>query len=259
MIGSDDVRGAVLDRPDFAVFDFGAALPVGSLKSLRAKFSRRQQQRALERIVAEIEDGSLYLGDWQRGEIEIVGIHRVIQNRFWTEVEYDVLFPPKSGAVPVQGTYRVIRWNSGVMSGVGAFCLTTGGEVVLLRSFRHAARRWCIDLPRGAILPDESIVDCARREAREECGVSTTERTEAIDMGEFDPDNGVLMSKPHIVCLTNVTVDPAKVNRDVSESVLGPLVVSIARLKEMIVDGRVQDSFAQGALIQAACRGLVTI
>jgi hypothetical protein len=246
-------------RGELTVHDFGRALPVGSLKNARVKFAQRRQRETIDAIIAELDDGTMYVGDWRKGEIQITGIARIVANRFWCEVEYTVLFPPITGDIPGEGTYRVIRWNSGRMSGVAALCLTENNEIVVLRSFRHAARRWCLEACRGAIKPGESIETCGLREAEEECGVQPTQSSQVIDLGIFDADTGALMADTHIVLVTNCKVDEAKVSRDLSESSMKPQVMSLAQVKEGIASNTIRDSFLMGGLMMAWSKGLVQL
>jgi ADP-ribose pyrophosphatase len=233
-------------------------LAEGSLKSARAKFAKANQPALIESLIRELEDGTLYRGEWRKGEIEIVGIQKIISNRFWTEVEYNVLFPPRlAGGDPAKGTYRSIVWNSGPAAGAGALLITKDREVVLLRSFRHAVRRWTLELPRGIKKPDESYEECAIREAQEECGAMLTESSSVIDFGVHEPDTGVLRQEAHIMCVTNVEINEEKVSRDVSESVMQPVVVTLEKFREMVVAGEVRDGWIISAVFQAQVRGLL--
>ena len=45
-----------------------------------------------------------------------------------------------------------------------------GGRIVLARHFRHAVRRWLLEIPRGAIESGQSAEDTVRAEIREEIG-----------------------------------------------------------------------------------------
>lgn len=48
--------------------------------------------------------------------------------------------------------------------------LLPGGQVVMIRQYRHAAGRVLYELPAGTLQPGESPADCARRELAEETG-----------------------------------------------------------------------------------------
>ena len=77
------------------IFDLNCKLADGSLRGVKRKFADSIRQAMIHQLIDEILDESIYLGDWQKGEIQITGIKRIVSNRFWTEVEYFVLFPPK--------------------------------------------------------------------------------------------------------------------------------------------------------------------
>ncbi len=237
------------------VLKFRGKLTAGAEPNLRSKFAEALQVRAVEDILQEFQDGILYLGDWRAGEIQVTGIEGIVTNRFWTEVEYDVLFPPKQGDKPAAGTYRSIRWNAGRTPGASALCITKDFEVVLVRSFRHAVRRWCLEIPRGARLPDEPLEKCAIREAQQECGVILTESSEVIDLGPLEPDTGIIAAEVPTFLISNCVVDPNKVNRDVSESRLGPVILSRDDLRNRIRHREIKDALLLAALTQASVAG----
>ena len=174
------------------VYILDGKLADGSLQTVRCKFAKDIQGAVVAEILDELENGRLYLGDWQKGEIQITGVVKIITNRYLTEVVYSVLFPPRQGTRPAEGTYRNIRWNSGLQCGAGALILTNDGEIVLLKSFRHAKRAWTLELPRGIRKPGESLCDCARREATEEVGAVFSSETTVTNLGVHDPDTGVI-------------------------------------------------------------------
>jgi len=237
------------------VLRFEGRMPVGAQPNVRKKFAEALQNRAIEEITTEIHDGSLYLGDWQKGEIQVVGIRGVVSNRYWLEIEHDVELPPTQGDQPATGTYRSIRWNAGRTPGASALCITENNEVVLLRSFRHAVRRWCVEIPRGARLPGEALEACARREASEECGVVLTPSSQVIALGGLEPDTGIIAAEVPVFLITNCEVDENKVNRDISESKLGPVVLSRESLRQMIRERTIKDALLLAALTQAQVEG----
>ncbi|NLF25195.1 MAG: NUDIX hydrolase [Deltaproteobacteria bacterium] len=216
------------------------------------------QHEAVVQIVRELEGGDLYLGDVERGEIQITGIRHIVSNKFWTEVEHEVLFPGKNGKPPTAGTYRSVRWNVGLDSGTAALCVTSNGRVVLTRSFRHAARGWRYEIPRGVRRPGETFMQCGFRESLEEAGIQETDQTQVVDLGMYEPDTGVLMQKPRLIAYTKMVVDPQKVSPDVSEAISGYMTVSVDRILDMIDDGFIVDGYTQAAVLRGLLRGILS-
>jgi|SRR5579862_1326838 len=46
------------------------------------------------------------------------------------------------------------------------------GEIILIRQYRHAIRRWIWELPAGSLDPGETVRTAARRECEEEIGLT---------------------------------------------------------------------------------------
>ncbi|MBI4407088.1 MAG: NUDIX domain-containing protein [Candidatus Kerfeldbacteria bacterium] len=238
------------------VLDLNGQLADGSLASVRKKFAQSIQSALIHRLIAEVEDTSLYLGDWQKGEIQITGIVRITTNRYWTEIDYSVLFPPKPGKIePAKGTYRNIVWNAGETPGCGALLQSSSGDLIVVRSFRHAMRSWRLELPTGVRRPDESDEACAIREATEECGVVSF--TRAIRLGMVQPDTGVLRSNMPVYLLTDVVVDGARVQRDISESTMGPIQLTWADYRRRVVSDEINDARLLAAIEKARAHDLL--
>ncbi len=222
------------------------------------KFSIPSMEATLEQLFRELEDGSLRRGDWRAGEVEITGIVGMVANRFWVEVEYAVLFPPKKvGNEPVAGSYRMIVWTSGVAAGAGALMFTPSWEVLLVRQFRHATRNWEIELPRGARLPGESVQECALREGQKEVGGIPTEASRIEEVGSTNPDTGILRVNVGLVIVTNVAINEAAQNRDVSESHLGTIKYTIPNFLGMIDRGEITCAITLAAFAKAVARGII--
>lgn len=240
----------------FVLRDMGG-LAKGSLDGVRKKFSVRAMQETLRQLEEEMTDGSLNVGDWRKGEIQITKLIGVVVNRFYIEVEYEVLFPPRAGQPePSLGTFRNIVWVSGVDAGAAAFLLTADGCIVLTHSFRHAARRWTLELPRGIRKPGESAVACALREGHEEAGAERTATSRVVDLGIHDPDTGILRQQARVIAITDITVDPARVDRDVSESLMRPVAIPVRVYLDMVRDGQITCGWTNGAFTKALANGL---
>lgn len=249
------------------VFDLNGRFADGSLASVRTKFADVLREGMVAQLVEEVLNGTksveqvatgrFYLGDWTKGEIEITGIIRIVVNRYWTEIDYSVLFPPRPGKTePAAGSYRNIIWNAGVEAGAAAFLITESGEIIVLTCFRHAVRRWCLEIPRGVRKPGESNGDCAKREANEECGATLTEQSQVIELGSLEPDTGVMRNRVPVVLITNVQVDPAKVRRDVSESELRAIRLTKAKFMAKVRSGELKDALLLAAYTQALAHGV---
>jgi len=48
--------------------------------------------------------------------------------------------------------------------------LDASGDLLMVRQYRHPARKWLLELPAGGVEPDEPLYEAAQRELREETG-----------------------------------------------------------------------------------------
>jgi ADP-ribose diphosphatase len=65
--------------------------------------------------------------------------------------------------------------------------LLPGGDVALVRQYRHAVGRWLLEVPAGKLDPGESPEACARRELGEETGLPAGE---LVALGSLWPSPG---------------------------------------------------------------------
>ena len=79
--------------------------------------------------------------------------------------------------------------------GAAVVALDDGGQVCLLRQFRHAADGWIYELPAGKLDNREPPLACARRELREEAG---REARAWESLGSYLSSPGVLTEVLHL-------------------------------------------------------------
>jgi ADP-ribose pyrophosphatase len=134
-------------------------------------------------------------GDATRGEIEIVEEHCAWKGDTARLFDDLVRFPPHDGHSAVERQVRVRRGPTRD-DGVVAVPVAVDGRILLIRQFRHAARMWLRELPRGGREYGESVDDAARREIREEIGYETTG---TFNLGRVSPDGAQMETVPHII------------------------------------------------------------
>lgn len=83
------------------------------------------------------------------------------------------------------GTYATVT----AQRGVAILPLDRDGTAFLTRQFRYALGRESVEVPSGAIDGNESPLEAARREAREELGIVAREWT---DLGVIDLDTSII-------------------------------------------------------------------
>ena len=87
---------------------------------------------------------------------------------------------------------------------VNVIPITAGGEVVLVRQYRHGTRELTLEIPGGIVEPGDTPEEAARRELQEETGF---EEKEMVLLGSVRPNPAFLTNR----CYTYVAKDVARV------------------------------------------------
>jgi len=127
------------------------------------------------------------------------------------------------------------------LNGGGALIMDSQGQVLLVRIYRHPINRIVLEIPRGAADPDDpdGSIGTAIREASEETGVDLS-GARVIDLGIIYPDDGILAFETRICAA--ILPHPFGTIRIEEAEVLGFQIVSFDALKDMILNGEVNDS-----------------
>jgi ADP-ribose pyrophosphatase len=123
------------------------------------------------------------------------------------------------------------------------------GQVLLIRHFRHATRRWHLEIPRG-FGSSADAQESARRELQEEIGASDVS---LVDLGEMYPDTGKGNSR---VALFLAFVASHGLP-DSKEGIMGILPTPPPELERMIGRSAVDDGFLLAAYARAKARNLI--
>ncbi|MEU9361440.1 NUDIX hydrolase [Streptomyces sp. NPDC048301] len=153
------------------------------------------------------------------------------------------------------GTYiRVVP--QGDADGAAVLPVLADGRIVLLRQFRHAARAWHWEIPRGFGDPGEQGVETARRELFEELGMPVEE---LVHLGPLHGDTGLMAGTDQLYLArlagTDLDTEPGAGPR--AEGIDAYRAVSPDAFRTLLTEHRVSDSFTLAAYALASARGLL--
>jgi ADP-ribose pyrophosphatase len=110
------------------------------------------------------------------------------------------------------------------------------GQVLLVRQFRYAVRRWTLEVPAGTRVAGEAPETTARRELAEEAGFAADSWRE---LARFLPAPGV--SDEEMILYRADGLRPAAARPDHGELV-GPQILAVADLPRLIAEGAISDA-----------------
>jgi ADP-ribose pyrophosphatase len=131
--------------------------------------------------------------------------------------------------------------------GASAVVPLDGGEVLLIRQYRHAADGWLWEIPAGTLEPDEHPDACARRELEEEAGVRAAS---LHPLGFIFTAPGFVNERIHIYLAEGLT--PAPTNLDDDEVIEEVRRVPLSEAIAMIERGEITDAKTTVGLLRVA-------
>jgi ADP-ribose pyrophosphatase len=147
----------------------------------------------------------------------------------------------------VGGYHRVLP----VGQGGAAILPVYAGRIILIHHFRHSTRQWHWEIPRGFSDPGESLEDTARRELEEELKVTPTELR---PLGRIHVDTGLSAAGSGLFWAEVDT--PPNLEEADEEGIERAVMVTPAELDAMQEQGKITDSFAMAAILNARQRRL---
>jgi ADP-ribose pyrophosphatase len=124
--------------------------------------------------------------------------------------------------------------------------LDADGSVPLLRQYRYAVGGYIWEVPAGTLAPGEAPDACARRELREETGLTAAEW---LPLGSIVTTPGFCDERIHLFLARDLTAAPAAPDDD---EVLTVTRTPLVRALAMIHDGSIEDAKSIAALTRAA-------
>lgn len=133
--------------------------------------------------------------------------------------------------------------------GVAALPLLDG-RIVLARHFRHAVRRWLLEIPRGAVEAGQTIEDTVRTELAEEIGG----RVRSIRELGFAYGTTNQQANGARLFLAELEAIGAP---QIGEGIAAVETFSVAEFEELLARGEILDAFTIAAYTHARLRGLI--
>lgn len=184
------------------------------------------------------------------------------EDKYWIWVRDGVIFP--TGA---KGTYNRIIWKREMTDEVPRVAMLpvlANKKIVLNLNYRHALRKWVLELPRGYKRENEPNEEAARRQLKEETGYTASQ---LIYLGSVSPDSGSFSSSMPVYFMTLGKKDLS--NQEYSEAILRLEEFSLQELKQILANGvsvmkihgkpqevGVCDAYLAYAILQAEMKGL---
>ena|SRR5438270_3230400 len=143
----------------------------------------------------------------------------------FVEVWRDEVLKPDGEA----GRYATMKMRPGV----AVLALDAEGFVHLVRMFRYAVGKECVEAVQGMIDGGEEATEAARRELREELGVEAEELT---DLGLVDAVTSQVFSPARVFLARGLTF--GETDRETTER-MRPVRVKLEEAVRMVMDGEI--------------------
>lgn len=181
---------------------------------------------------SSLKDDGKQRGSWQQLD------QRVVYDNPWISVTHENVLTPAGTA----GIYGVVHFKS---RAVGVVPLDADGYVWLVKQFRYTLNQYSIEIPEGGSPLAEDMLETARRELREETGLSASRWTHLLDL---HTSNSVTDESGAIYLAQGLT--QGDMNLEVTEDI-EVLRVPLAEAIEWIFAGKITDSLSVMGLLAA--------
>jgi ADP-ribose pyrophosphatase len=175
--------------------------------------------------------------DDPRERFRLVGRRLIYQNR-WIAVREDQ-----------------IQWSGGKEASFGVVEMLPGSSILavdadlqayLVREFKYAVGRECIEVVSGGFRPEESPLQAAKRELAEELGISAEDWT---DLGVVDPFTNTIKSPNHVFLARNLSFAAAHPDE---EEDIHLVKLPFGKVLEMVWSGEITHAASCVAILKAS-------
>ena len=123
--------------------------------------------------------------------------------------------------------------------------ISLNNTVILIKQYRHAVKKFIWEIPAGTFNPNETPLECAKRELIEEIGFSGNTWH---NLGMITPLPGYSDERIHIFLAADLVPDKQNLDKD---EILDVHEIGLADATEMIYNGSIQDGKTISGLFMA--------
>ncbi|MFA6098526.1 MAG: NUDIX hydrolase [Patescibacteria group bacterium] len=164
---------------------------------------------------------------------------RIYKNSWISVVEDQVITPDKK-----RGIYGLVGLGPKGNS-VGVVALSKKGEIFLIREYRYPLEMVTTEIPRGACEKGETPLFTAKKELREEAGV-TAKKWKLL--GYVNTSPGIINEFAHLFLATDIKIGkPQPEGVELQEVLKLPLI----KAYRWCIDGRINDAISIAAILRA--------
>ncbi len=169
--------------------------------------------------------------------IRLISSRQVHEGRLVRLREDRVLLP-----LGTEALYEYVE----IKQGSSTLAMEDNGDVWLVREWKYALGRPTIEVVSGGLEPGEDPVDGARRELREEAGLTAAEM---IPLGHVDPFTTMLRCPNYLFLARGLT--PVPHEREEAE-IMELLRVPLETAVRMVMDGEITHGSSSVLILKAA-------
>lgn len=159
---------------------------------------------------------------------------KIVHKNNWFSVSHEKFVTPKNNI----GDYFVIYTKDKSRSVM--IVPVDGDEIIFIKQYRYATKRWCLEVPGGAVENNQTILMAAKNELGEELGYDG----KLIKIGEYCPWSGPVAE----VCAVFLAKDLKHVGQNLEETEdLKIIKIKIIKAYSMLDEGK----FTEGQTIAA--------
>jgi ADP-ribose pyrophosphatase len=152
------------------------------------------------------------------------------------EVERSTAVSPVDGKPRAFHRIRSVDWAQIVP-------VTSDGEVVLVRQYRHGDQRLTLEIPGGLVDPGEDPAAAALRECLEETGYRARA---ALSLGVVAPNPALFANRLH--AFYAVDVEPERAVQNTGTEVTEVVLVPATEVEALLLDGEIDHALVAGTL-----------